>query len=675
VSGPFAQGPQPTRLRFDELTGLLFVADAELPVLHLFSVSGEGGLVSLGALPTGAPVRDFVLTAEVPDVTPEPSMLDEEAPSKRYLYALDERDGSLMAFALDASPEGASLTPILAPLAEQYADRLRSPGAAVALDVIDTRGLSPEPCGVGADGQLVAQGEDIEETLRGEFNDASRAARDADDELAEVRERLREPRQQLRELESELADARADLETALDNAPEPPTEESQAEIAELEAQIGELEGQVSTRQMELAPLEAEEDELVDSIDAREAAEQRYLIARDAGPRQLRGVFVVVVGLNGTVSVIDVLDLDLHCREAQSCEPNGELAGGSATPVGVRRHATRLSTVAQRNPLVSGPDTLEDIDCAGVLEGYVTLDGADTDLACVPADPWNQLDQTWSIEQERAIPGLAIQAAAIADESDGVPGFDALAEDQLILLAPAGLNLCERGLLANEGPPALGEGAESPGDEVVWDRIVIVSEPPEHLRGDCESPAAGSEISLFIDEAYADRVVVRPDPKSDLDDVTPEYLRRCYPDLLDFQVRTGEDPKGEMNAAQEYLVTGTATGYLHRVTTRVDGRCAIDPRLDERLRSRARAGELFVNPYVAFEINAEEPPTSLVIQVISGRSELRETVYDPGTTFVDALPVSVRFFPYTNDLFIVDSASQGLRRFALSPFTRTGQIFR
>jgi hypothetical protein len=382
-----------------------------------------------------------------------------------------------------------------------------------------------------------------------------------------------------------------------------------------------------------------------------------------------------VGQNGVVSVVDILDLDLWCRARESCnaaDTTELLDSSDAVALAVRRHAPRLLSAAAEDPTLSGLDQLATIAapstepvCPGP-ENYTTLEG---DLrVCVPSDPWNQLDQTWTVAREANVPTLNITGAVFADE--GEPGTEELGEDQLLLLAPMGVNLCERGLLANTAPPSVDSDPSelSPDALNPQDEIVIVSDPREQLEADCPSPSQGAELRLGIAAAYADRVVVEPRGTADT-----ELLRRCYPDWFNFAVQVGN----EDDVQGQYLVLGSASGYLHRVTTREeDGRCVIDTDLDPRFVSRLTPDTLYANPYVAFEVApGANIPRTFNVRVTAGRTELRDTVYDPNTDFPDALPASVRFFPFRNELFIVDTASQGLRRFALSPFGRTNEIFR
>lgn len=574
---PFEGEARPTRMRLDESTGLLFVADANLPVLHVFLMTEEGALISRGSLPVGAPLRDFAFTAPVPATA---SPLSSAAPSegdpadKRYLYGIDRRDGSVLAFELTASAEGASLKPLKAPQARSFSDRLNVPGAGVALDVIDTR----------------------------------------------------------------------DVSSACKPAEEPDDEDG------------------------------------------------------AGPAQLRGVFVVVVGLAGDVSILDVLDLDLACR-ADDCATQTSLSDESgAAPLGVRRHAQRLSVL--RNPTVSvtGTTSLAPAgdDCANIEEVWQGFDYAVVDpqgRVCMPRDPWNQLEQTWTVTEEGFNPGLSLSGGVFARESDLGPEAEGLEPNQFVVLGPVDVNLCARGAMGTRplpvepSTPAQGgdagtmesdAGAEpsegdagaggagtiqSPnqrGDEPRSDFLLITSAPPEVTTA-CPVPVTGSEPTFRIVQAYRDRFVLEAESADEV-----ERIRGCYPDSFDFAVRA---------PPEEFVVLGGAGQYLHRMKASESGLCVEDPTLDVRQNARAFKGEPFMNPYVAFTLSEDLAQRSITVQLGSFLGFLRGLVLGPTADFADILPASVRYFPYVNQVFVVDSASQGLVRFALEPFERTAQAIR
>jgi hypothetical protein len=127
--------------------------------VHAFALASDGTLTARGALPTGAPIRDFAVTPTVPsiatlpnanDATP-PILVPPEDPStetQRYLYAVDARDGSLMVFDFADAAAAPRLTPLLAPTNDlRFADRLDAAQPISTIAVVDTRERSAQVCG------------------------------------------------------------------------------------------------------------------------------------------------------------------------------------------------------------------------------------------------------------------------------------------------------------------------------------------------------------------------------------------------------------------------------------------------------------------------------------------------------------------------------------------------
>lgn len=170
---------RPARLRYDAVSKSLLVADAQAPFIHAFSLDEEGVLTWRGGLPTGAPIRDFAVTPKVPSTAAlpmsnganPPILVPPEDPStqtQRYLYAVDGRDGSLMAFdfTVDDATSVPRLTPLLAPANDlRFSDRLDSPQPITALDVIDTRERSEHVCGAPWPPKEVARFNESEDDL------------------------------------------------------------------------------------------------------------------------------------------------------------------------------------------------------------------------------------------------------------------------------------------------------------------------------------------------------------------------------------------------------------------------------------------------------------------------------------------------------------------------------
>ncbi len=664
---------QPARMRYDALSGLLLVSDRALPVLHVFSLDVDGNLVARGVLPMGAQVRDFAFTAFVPetvDIFSKEPLSSEATDQKRYLYALDDRDGSLMQFVFEANADGATVTPLRAPMRDRFEDRSQMFGVGSVLEVVDTRALSPYTCGEGVTPQQ------SNETI------ARQLQRDLD------------------KYKSPISKAEKALAAAIEA--KDPAEEIKEKRAALE--------KLRTEQRRL--------------------QSQYEIAVNAGPRNLRGVFLMVVSLAGDVSVFDILDLDVACRARTSCvdeQPenplragNNRLDGTTPSSLAVQRNALRLTAAGKPTIAVSATSSFAPIDCAAEvpddgsawepyvegLKGTASNNMSNTPIVCVPPDPWNQVDTQWAVEENRELPGLAfangyvtpVEASDLeADSGDTDAGAGEGSDDaedlaplnqMLWVHAPHGTNLCARG--AQEG---------------VGDQVVIVG-APLNTPSACPNPVADDRPILKVVRAYSDRLLVRalgrtegsqPDDeklsrsarnakqeyaKNARDEVTK--LLECYPELVSFQVRVGEErvdggmPVSADEEATEvrkvFAVLGSNTGFLSRMTTDDNGRCVLDTTKDARLRARASRGRPFQNTSIAFTIAPNETRSVITIGTNGGRSILAGSVV-PVNDYPDALPKSIRWFPLTNDLFVVDSASQGLRRFTLTPFGRDTANYR
>ena len=111
------------------------------------------------------------------------------------------------------------------------------------------------------------------------------------------------------------------------------------------------------------------------------------------------------------------------------------------------------------------------------------------------------------------------------------------------------------------------------------------------------------------------------------------------------------------------------GYFHRMKAGEDGACGVDETLDFRLNSRLLPGETFRNPFIAFKLREVEDEASVAqsLQLTGAGARVDGTVVAAELQRTDTLPVQVRYMPNVGKIFVVDSASQGLRTFSLSNF--------
>jgi hypothetical protein len=590
---------------------LLVVADSGQAVLHALAIV-EGGLEQRALLALGAPLRDFAVTNGVPAAappaitgpapqpdggTPEPdpeadggtppetpptepvigladrenfAYADPPPDDRRYLYGIDARDGSLMAFAYSETDGVPALLPLEAPMptrndldvTRNLRDRLAFDGTNLrALDIVDTRALDPSYCGEVPQDQLKKQIDDKKSELSHTRDAAARAA-----------------------------------------------------------------------------LQAEIDALQLAFDTTD----------DAHAAVLRGVFLIVAASNGSITVLDVHDLNLQCRARKACEPDDPIPTTDDSDdqgLAVQRHAVRLLTVKQADLLVSSPEDLDALPDDQCPDGYYRPETTRDMPVCAIADPWQARDLQWLVDYEARL-GSGIANSVIE------PGPE---EGQLLWRAPAALDFCARGVNAD--------------DDLV---MAVVSAPSEDVHG-CDTPSSGHEPLLHIEEAYSDRLVVTlQEPEGHATaPYTLDDLLRCYPEFIG----------GELRLNKQYLASFAQDTYLHRNhAEQGTGRCVANEQIDERWSSRVKSDLEFKDPWVMFRLQAVDEggdPADIAPSITLNNQVtfLRVLNVDSSSGRADALPSRVRYFSDTGDLFVVDGASQGLRRYTLDPFEADSARFR
>jgi hypothetical protein len=359
------------------------------------------------------------------------------------------------------------------------------------------------------------------------------------------------------------------------------------------------------------------------------------IANNAGPTSLRGVFVAAVSSTGTVDFLDVLDLDLACRAHFACSADAPYtamsteSGAYTDSLAVRRHAQRMSNAGDLSVSVAGDTDLAVLECP---DGYAQVFPSSGEAkVCAPRDPWLATNQTWSVGYEAAIPRLAGSSGMLVQDDDGA----------LWLSTPSDFNWCERGIAED-------------------DAVYVLTNPSAGTDVLCPHPVSEGALRLKVLEAREDRVRVQV---VSADSLAPEQLVACFPEFVGFQAHT----------LGKFLVLSSSGLYLHRTIADETGKCVQDEARDERLESRIappRKGgttTLYKSPYLAFALDyANDPATVAVTMRVEGQGyRVQRNIVDVSTSGrTDVLPVRLRYFPESPDLFIVDSASQGLRRYAL-----------
>ncbi len=380
--GEVQAAAEPARFKYDAESGLLFVSDRASPGVHVFRPGTDGSLTALGALHTGQPLREFVLTPKVPSTAITGQALiarttpaeDAAAETKRYLYGIDAR-GAVAVFAFEEDAEGdlPTLTPLLAPtpdlLTMRYADRLALPTPSQALEVIDTRSLSTYTCG--------------QESL---------------DDLTARRNAIRAlPKPLSAELTRELARVEARI--------------SIYDTAANEYLRGVFVSVVST---------AGVISLIDVHDLDVSCRaQKFCCASDSGGAGANGV---------PASCIDGQD----ATGAKLIPPRSTDAHES---MAVRRHTLHLNA--------AGPQTVE-VASSSLLAAQ-TCDASQAHAAvpqlggqvCTPADVYQEQSEVWRVEYQGVLPSSAMEYA----HWETVPGND----QQLALVPPRDFHLCALGV--------------------------------------------------------------------------------------------------------------------------------------------------------------------------------------------------------------------------------------
>lgn len=290
-----------------------------------------------------------------------------------------------------------------------------------------------------------------------------------------------------------------------------------------------------------------------------------------------------------------------------------------------------------------------------------------------------LNQDWRVTFEGQIPGFDQRFAQLTQDGDGY------------LLSDPGSLFCTRGVLSKtalleemfvEGNGSLGEA------NALADYVQLISDSPvendpywgQHLE--CPSfqacqQAYGSSASpspkrdLRIVEATQDSL--RLEPRSSLAGLPS--LTCCFPGVVSFRVRGGN----------QWMVTGSQVGFLHNVTVGERGVCrkSCDP-VKSLLTGRARevpretvvedTEELaFKNPFFRFAINSGEQPSQRDMQFrFTTINAFKPLQIDLGGGQADLLPTSIRFSEASGELVVSDGGIEGIVKVDLNSLTLTGK---
>jgi hypothetical protein len=396
-------------------------------------------------------------------------------------------------------------------------------------------------------------------------------------------------------------------------------------------------------------------------------------ASDLGPTILRGVFLFVLTTEGAVHVIDVEDEDAARRSNAMCLLDD---GTRAADYFIQRHSPRLDVTRSDasgivgSPLARREGRASSVDETGATEVAVTLESvgcgppyapvyppaSTTTLLCSFGDPWVRIAEDWTVSYEGAIP-------ATGGGRGNLTGATFTGEARF----------CARGVLGSANAPTL-DGLPFAGD-----LLVVLGPLPTNASADCTSTfldANGEfrEIVIPIVRSYEDRVdlgapraleVVGGSPLP----VSLATVESCFPELVSYEVRAGG----------QYAVTGSTTGFLHRVIADPSlpvpmpgepGRpCALDATVSAERTGRATHAVEFANGRVRFKINGDVPnPGEEVIVTFSLRNPNGRLLADvSGVDSSVAAPGAVRWNPNDGRLYVVDTGDRGFIQYGLAPF--------
>ncbi|MFW2390170.1 MAG: hypothetical protein ACN4G0_17670, partial [Polyangiales bacterium] len=212
------------------------------------------------------------------------------------------------------------------------------------------------------------------------------------------------------------------------------------------------------------------------------------------------------------------------------------------------------------------------------------------------------------------------------------------------------------------------------NDYVGDRLVITGDLPPETRGttacsdfvDLKDDIDDRQIWFPIVEAYDDQVKIGPAPPNAR--YTLAQVRACYTQFTEYQIHT----------QSAYTVTGTETGFIHRVIPDPDndGECILDATrpivpddVDTYLTGRAFPEQQYINPLVSFQISAfpeGTTPTDSTVALLSFNVTNLFTSLGINTSAgFRSLPASMLFAPEQDQLFFVDYEA-GVRRIQFSP---------
>ncbi len=680
--------PEPVAIEIDEENGWILVADRALPMIHRVRLA-DGTL--LAPLATGVPVRDVVVTPRVPnsyELAPDPlagtcSTTGQHplgsvvpAPSvsfSRYVYAIDETDGSVLAVEYsDPSATGFGEVIPLDVRGARRPDRMAMPVVARALEII-----TPQYDTTAADPRLAPVGPDAcTPSLSGNPNGYGlclpSAALPSQPPTPSV----------LRGVFLVVAAADGSIRMV--------------DVYDLDAPC---RGRSHGAPLTVSPGTTVPDIAGTDCTAPTVGNDIAVYIRRHRPRvqQLLSSFVTIdagptVYFPGGGSV--VLQTTgvptgepepAPCTSDASCE-SGRVCRAERCVSPSEVPSLRLFAAdAQADPAaLACPATM------GMVWGTTTTRGTgsaartyDLPIVCSIVDPFAAIPETWSATWEGPIPGTYTSSANAHRDASGA--FDGTIDTRI--------DYCSLGVIGRG--EATGAAIGRPEEPYEGDMLAIVGAMPTAAL---DSPSMGTlcrsvvgitqlgepqlPILARIDHAlstpdmqqepYVGRLVV--DPSTPLENRSGTSIPtlgdaiRCYGDqLLTIEVRSH----------RAFTVRGSRSGFQHRVGRVADGTCRYDFSREETLQGRAFNDVIFRNTHIAFRPTGVTQTTTAnalaeIRMVLTGGPSQLGLDLAASTTGIRqmALPSGLRYSPEMWALYAIESERRGLVEMTLRPLAVT-----
>jgi hypothetical protein len=283
-------------------------------------------------------------------------------------------------------------------------------------------------------------------------------------------------------------------------------------------------------------------------------------------------------------------------------------------------------------------------------------------------PWYE-DQRCTVDTDEYL----AHACNCEDPSAGSPTTTAVSDEELELRT---MDLTER------CGDAVDRSATEciDGDQLVLTGTIVTEAVLDSLEGrtlekcralrDALEEEDAVPIGFEIRRAFSDRLVLRTrlahrihrnlDGVETFADVEPCLDRG----LLAFDVR----------ALNQFAVSGSQSGFQHRVRANAAGRCVVDADADPLLQGRARFGCTYRSRGIEFRMHdprgprelSPRPGTALVAGVGSPATKLRVNVASAGFGSVNVVAVQLRYNEVDGHLYLVDVHRRGLVPIQLDP---------